>query len=97
MNLNHAAARHLLATSHLRIDLDDYRQQNGAGGYERGRMMTERGYSGAEVCIITLAQSFIEGALSHVTRLDSRNYNALMGAFAVQSDGRGPEPHLRVA
>jgi hypothetical protein len=90
------AARHLLADSRLRVNLDDYWRED-TGGVDWGRLMDERGHSGSEVALITICECLIEGALGHATCLDQLNWAVLREALEILEDRPRPRPHLRAA
>lgn len=81
MAQHHAAARHLLAQSHLQVDLDGYWRDD-TGDYDWERLRKERAYSGSESAIIGLAESMVDGALSHGS-LDNHNFTVLVESIYI--------------
>jgi hypothetical protein len=90
------AARHLLAESRLRLNLDDYWRED-TGAFDWGRLMAERGHSGSEVTLIALAEAVCEGTLGRATCLDEYNWAVLREALEILEDRPRPRPHLRAA
>lgn len=99
MNRQQRAAQHLLRTSRLRVELDDFWREDGAGGVDWGRLRDDKAFSTSEAALIDLAEDLVERALSRASCLDDWNFACLVEAIhiACGRDAPRPRPQLRAA